>query len=162
MLICNGIASIVSRGVREHEPDDGHRDHHPPQGESESAESHRVAPPCLRPIRHPPRRRDPGAANRKVAGKASRVNVNNYKFLYNTIFILFRFSYNKGVYAFSRIADELGRKRPDIALLVVEGRGTRRTPVDCGIDLRVHGSMSTKGNGSGIRPCRIPGLVIVS
>ncbi len=31
----------------------------------------------------------------------------------------------KGVYPFARIADELGRRRPDIPLLVVESRGTR-------------------------------------
>jgi glycosyltransferase involved in cell wall biosynthesis len=42
----------------------------------------------------------------------------------------------KGVYAFSRIADELGRRRPDIPILVVEGRGTERTLADCGLDLR--------------------------
>ena len=34
-------------------------------------------------------------------------------------------SYEKGVYAFARIADELGRRRPDIPLLVVEGRSGR-------------------------------------
>ena len=52
----------------------------------------------------------------------------------------------KGVYAFARIADELGRLRPDIPLLVVEGRGTERTLVDCGLDLRVHGNISVMGN----------------
>ena len=31
----------------------------------------------------------------------------------------------KGVYPFVRIAQELGRRRPDIPLLVVESRGTR-------------------------------------
>ncbi len=51
-------------------------------------------------------------------------------------------SYEKGVYAFVRIADELGRKRPDIPFLVVEGRGSERTLVDCGIDLRTHGNVS--------------------
>ena len=55
-------------------------------------------------------------------------------------------SYEKGVYAFARIADELGRRRPDIPLLVVEGRGTERTLVDCGIDLRVHGNVSLMAN----------------
>ena len=50
-------------------------------------------------------------------------------------------SHEKGVYAFARIADELGRRRPDIPLLVVEGRGTERTLVDCGLDLRVHGNV---------------------
>ncbi len=51
-------------------------------------------------------------------------------------------SYEKGVFVFARIADELGRKRPDIPLLVVESRGTERTPVDCGIDLRAYGNVS--------------------
>jgi len=55
-------------------------------------------------------------------------------------------SYEKGVYAFARIADELGRKRPDIPLLVVESRGTERTLVDCGIDLRDHGNVSMMGH----------------
>jgi glycosyltransferase involved in cell wall biosynthesis len=50
-------------------------------------------------------------------------------------------SYEKGVYAFARIADELGRRRPDIPLLVVESRGSERTLVDCGIDLRPHGTV---------------------
>ena len=47
---------------------------------------------------------------------------------------------------FARIADELGRRRPDIPILVVEGRGTERTLVDCGIDLRVHGNVSLMAN----------------
>jgi hypothetical protein len=55
-------------------------------------------------------------------------------------------SYEKGVYIFARIADELGRRRPDIPLLVIEGRGTERTLVDCGIDLRVHGNVSLMEN----------------
>jgi glycosyltransferase involved in cell wall biosynthesis len=55
-------------------------------------------------------------------------------------------SYEKGVYAFARVADELGRLRHDIPLLVVEGRGTERTLADCGIDLRVHGNVSLMGN----------------
>ncbi|APW60822.1 class I SAM-dependent methyltransferase [Paludisphaera borealis] len=47
----------------------------------------------------------------------------------------------KGVFALARIADELGRKRPDIPVLVVESRGTERTLVDCGLDLRDHGNV---------------------
>jgi glycosyltransferase involved in cell wall biosynthesis len=50
-------------------------------------------------------------------------------------------STEKGVYAFARIAAELGRFRPDIPLLVVESRGTESTLVDCGIDLRDHGNV---------------------
>jgi len=57
-------------------------------------------------------------------------------------------SYEKGVYAFARIADELGRLRPDIPVLVVEGRGSERTLVDCGLDLRVHGNVSLMGHTS--------------
>jgi glycosyltransferase involved in cell wall biosynthesis len=45
-------------------------------------------------------------------------------------------SAEKGVFVFARIADELGRRRPDIPLLVVESRGTEATLVSCGIDLR--------------------------
>jgi len=50
-------------------------------------------------------------------------------------------SVEKGVYPFARIADELGRRRPEIPLLVVEGRGTERTLADCGLDLRAHGNV---------------------
>jgi glycosyltransferase involved in cell wall biosynthesis len=50
-------------------------------------------------------------------------------------------SYEKGVYVFARLADELGRRRPDIPLLVVEGRGTEQTLVECGPDLRAHGNV---------------------
>lgn len=55
-------------------------------------------------------------------------------------------SYEKGVYPFARIADELGRRRPDIPLLVVEGRGSERTLVDCGLDLRAHGNVRLMAN----------------
>ncbi len=51
-------------------------------------------------------------------------------------------SLEKGVFVFARIADELGRRRPDIPLLVVEGRGTERTLVDCDLDLRAHENVS--------------------
>ena len=40
----------------------------------------------------------------------------------------------KGVYPFARIAAELGRRRPDIPLLVVESRAKRNTLAACGID----------------------------
>ena len=39
----------------------------------------------------------------------------------------------KGAYPFVRIAQELGRRRPDIPLLVVESRGTRQTLGACGL-----------------------------
>ncbi|MBX6314882.1 MAG: glycosyltransferase family 4 protein, partial [Isosphaeraceae bacterium] len=42
----------------------------------------------------------------------------------------------KGVYVFARIADELGRRRPDLPLLVVEARGPERDVAACGLDLR--------------------------
>ena len=51
-------------------------------------------------------------------------------------------SFEKGVYAFARIADELGRRRPEIPLLVVEARGSERTLADCGLDLTRHGNVS--------------------
>ena len=51
-------------------------------------------------------------------------------------------SYEKGVFIFARIADELGRRRPDIPLLVVEGRGSERILVNCGLDLRSHGNVN--------------------
>ena len=50
-------------------------------------------------------------------------------------------SYDKGVHAFARIADELGQRRPDIPLLVVESRGSEATLVNCGIDLRDYGNV---------------------
>jgi glycosyltransferase involved in cell wall biosynthesis len=43
-------------------------------------------------------------------------------------------SLQKGAYAFVQIAHELGRRRPDIPLLVVESRGTRDTLMACGLD----------------------------
>jgi glycosyltransferase involved in cell wall biosynthesis len=39
----------------------------------------------------------------------------------------------KGVFPFVRIAHELGRRRPDIPMLVVEGRGTRATLAAAGL-----------------------------
>ncbi|MEO6811883.1 MAG: glycosyltransferase, partial [Isosphaeraceae bacterium] len=50
-------------------------------------------------------------------------------------------SAEKGVFPFARIADELGRRRPEIPLLVVEGRGTEATLASCGLDLRTHGNV---------------------
>ncbi len=47
----------------------------------------------------------------------------------------------KGVDPFVRIADELGRRRPDIPLLVVESRGTEGTLVARGLDLRTRGNV---------------------
>jgi glycosyltransferase involved in cell wall biosynthesis len=41
----------------------------------------------------------------------------------------------KGVFVFARIALELGRRRPDIPFLVVEGRGTIDWLARCGLDL---------------------------
>ncbi len=50
-------------------------------------------------------------------------------------------SIEKGVYPFARIADELGRRRPDIPILVVESRGTEATVAACGLELREHGNV---------------------
>ncbi len=50
-------------------------------------------------------------------------------------------SIEKGVYAFARIAEELGKTRPDIPILVVESRGTEETVAACGLDLRRHGNV---------------------
>jgi glycosyltransferase involved in cell wall biosynthesis len=43
-------------------------------------------------------------------------------------------SLQKGAWAFVRIARELGRRRPDIPILVVESRGTRDTLTACVLD----------------------------
>lgn len=51
-------------------------------------------------------------------------------------------SAEKGVYAFARIADELGRRRPDIPLLVVESRGTRATLAACGLEFMERGNLT--------------------
>ena len=47
----------------------------------------------------------------------------------------------RGLLAFARIADELGRTRPDIPLLVVAGPEGRAALDGCGIDLRRHGNV---------------------
>lgn len=54
-------------------------------------------------------------------------------------------SFEKGVYPFARIADELGRRRPDIPFLVVESRGSEATLASCGLDLRRHGNVFLRG-----------------
>jgi len=53
-----------------------------------------------------------------------------------------------GGWVFARIADELGRLRPEIPLLVVEGRGTEADLAACGLDLRVHGNLSVMSEPS--------------
>ena len=55
-------------------------------------------------------------------------------------------SCEKGVYVFARIADELGRHRPDIPVLVVESRGTEATVAACGLELREHGNVFFMGH----------------
>ncbi len=55
-------------------------------------------------------------------------------------------SREKGVYAFARIASELERRRPDIPLLVVEGRATRDTLAACCPDRRVPGNVAIMPN----------------
>ncbi len=57
-------------------------------------------------------------------------------------------SFEKGLFWFVRIADELGRRRPDIPLLVVESRASESTLVGCGIDLRPHGNVFLMGQTS--------------
>ena len=74
-------------------------------------------------------------------------------------------SHEKGVFAFARIADELGKRRPDIPILVVEGRGAERTVADCGLDLLVHGNVNFMAHTSDPREfwgvtkvCLLPSL----
>src|SRR5262249_15614323 len=52
----------------------------------------------------------------------------------------------KGVYAFARIAHELGRRRPEIPLLVVESRGTTADLGGCGLDLAAAGNIRIMPN----------------
>lgn len=47
----------------------------------------------------------------------------------------------KGAGVFARIADELGRRRPEIPFLVVESLGTEADLVAFGLDLRAHGNV---------------------
>ncbi len=74
-------------------------------------------------------------------------------------------SVEKGVYAFARISDELGRRRPDIPILVVESRGTEATVAACGLELREHGNVFFMAHTSdprefwGVtRACLLPSL----
>ncbi len=51
-----------------------------------------------------------------------------------------------GVWAFARIADELGLRRPDIPLLVVEGEADEAALAGCGLDLRIYGTVNLLSN----------------
>jgi glycosyltransferase involved in cell wall biosynthesis len=53
---------------------------------------------------------------------------------------------HKGVFVFARIAHELGRRRPDIPLLVVEGRGRADWLDRTGLDLRGLGNLHVMAN----------------
>ena len=53
---------------------------------------------------------------------------------------------DKGVFVFARIAAELVRRRPDIPLLVVEGRGTAGWLQRTGLDLGALGNISVMAN----------------
>jgi len=55
-----------------------------------------------------------------------------------------------GAYLFARVADEVGRLRPDIPMLVVEAEGTEADLANCGLDL------TTRGNLSIMSPTRTP------
>ncbi|HLJ92138.1 MAG TPA: glycosyltransferase [Gemmataceae bacterium] len=52
----------------------------------------------------------------------------------------------KGVFLFARIAVELARRRPDIPLLVVEGRATAKWLQATGLDLAALGNISVMAN----------------
>jgi glycosyltransferase involved in cell wall biosynthesis len=54
----------------------------------------------------------------------------------------------KGVFWFARMAEVLGRNRPDIPLLVVEGRGRADWLARCGVDLRGVTSLHRLANTS--------------
>ncbi len=47
----------------------------------------------------------------------------------------------KGVGIFAKIADELGRRRPDIRFLVVESRANQNSLAACDVDLQAHGNV---------------------
>jgi len=72
----------------------------------------------------------------------------------------------KGVHVFTRIAEELGRRRPDIPFLAVEGTGTEADVAACGLDLRAHGNVFFHEHSSDprrfwrvARLCLLPSLV---
>jgi glycosyltransferase involved in cell wall biosynthesis len=52
----------------------------------------------------------------------------------------------KGAYPFVRIAHELGRRRPEIPLLVVEGRGTQQVLAACGLEASSCGDVQIMAN----------------
>ena len=54
----------------------------------------------------------------------------------------------KGVFVFARIAAELARRRPDIPLLVVEGRGKAGWLQRTGLDLGALGNISVMANNA--------------
>jgi glycosyltransferase involved in cell wall biosynthesis len=49
---------------------------------------------------------------------------------------------SRGLYPFARVADELGRLRPDVPLLVVESEGEAAALDACGLDLSARGNLS--------------------
>jgi glycosyltransferase involved in cell wall biosynthesis len=53
---------------------------------------------------------------------------------------------HKGVFVFARIADELGRRRPDIPFLVVEGRAGAGWLRQTGLDLERHNNVFVMAN----------------
>lgn len=55
-------------------------------------------------------------------------------------------SFEKGLLVFARIADEVGKRRPDIPFLVVESIGTEADIAACGLDLRGHGTVFLMGH----------------
>lgn len=59
---------------------------------------------------------------------------------------------DKGLFAFARIADALGRRRPDIPLLVVESRGTAADLAARGLDLEAHGNVHVMSRTPDPRP----------
>jgi hypothetical protein len=71
-------------------------------------------------------------------------------------------SLRHGLYAFARIADELGRQRPDISLLVT-GRGARWDVLDgCGLNLRARGNIDLAEAPADLgRPQDVARLVLV-